>query len=68
MRKKLALVLFAICLVAALAVPFADRDSERSLVADVVWSRNVVADVIWTRNVMADVIWARNVVADVVWM
>jgi hypothetical protein len=37
MSKKLALALFAICLMAALAVQFADQNSERNLVADVIW-------------------------------
>ena len=58
MRKKLALALFASCLVAALAVQFADQNSGRTLVADVVWTKGLAADVIWVRNVAADVVWS----------
>jgi hypothetical protein len=38
MSKKLVLALVAICLVAALAVQFADQYSDRNLVADVIWT------------------------------
>jgi hypothetical protein len=37
MSKKLVLTLFAICLVAALAVQFADQNS-RNLVAEIIWT------------------------------